>query len=100
MRFLSLVAIVHVICNNDDRRQRRIEGEVVGAAASRTRVHLHEANAGSRNPGSIKKSPFPPLGIRGAGNSSRNQPFPAPRYRQVGCRLRFGHSAFAAFAGS
>ena len=65
MRFLSLVAIFHVICNNDDRRQRRIEGEVVGAAASRTRVHLHEANAGSRNPGSIKKSPFPPLGIRG-----------------------------------
>ena len=50
MRFLSLVAIFHVICNNDDRRQRRIEGEVVGAAASRTRVHLHEANAGSRNP--------------------------------------------------
>jgi len=99
LRFLSLVAIVHVICNNDDRRQRRIEGEVVGAAASRTRVHLHEANAGSRNPGSIKKSPFLPLGIRGAGNSSRNQPFPAPGYRQVGCRLRFGHSAFAAFAG-
>ena len=104
MRFLSLVAIVHVICNNDDRRQRRIEGEVVGAAASRTRVHLHEANAGSRNPGSInpgsiKKSSFLPLGIRGAGNSSRNQPFPAPGYRQVGCRLRFGHSAFAAFAG-
>jgi len=44
-------------------------------------------------------TPFPPLDIRGAGNSSRNQPFPAPRYRQVGCRLRFGHSAFAAFAG-
>jgi len=44
-------------------------------------------------------TPFLPLGIRGAGNSSRNQPFPAPRYRQVGCRLRFGHSAFAAFAG-
>ena len=60
MRFLALVAIFHVICNNDDRRQRRTEGEVVGAAASRTRVHLHEANAGSRNPGSIKKSPFCP----------------------------------------
>ena len=35
MRFLSLVAIFHVICNNDDRRQRRIEGGVVGAAASK-----------------------------------------------------------------
>ena len=56
MRFLSLVAIFHVICNNDDRRQRRIEGEVVGAAASRTRVHLHEANAGSRNPAAGERS--------------------------------------------
>ena len=36
--------------NNNDCRQWRIQGIVVGAAASRTRVHLHEANAGSRNP--------------------------------------------------
>ena len=57
-------------------------------------MHLHEANAGSRNPGSIKKSPFLPLGIRGAGNSSRNQPFPAPEYRQVGRRLRLAELGF------
>ena len=36
--------------NDDDRRQRRKQGGVVGAAASRVRVHLHEATAGSRNP--------------------------------------------------
>ena len=76
MRFLSLVAIVHVICNNDDRRQWRIEGEVVGAAASRARVHLHEANAGSRNPGSIKKSPLSALGRPGSGQLFKKPAIP------------------------
>ena len=75
MRFLSLVAIFHVICNNDDRRQRRIEGEVVGAAASRTRVHLHEANAGSRNPGSIK-TPLSALGHPGSGQLFKKPAIP------------------------
>jgi len=76
LAFLSLVAIFHVICNNDDRRQRRIEGEVVGAAASRTRVHLHEANAGSRNPGSIKNPPFSALGHPGSGQLFKKPAIP------------------------
>ena len=35
--------------NDDDRRQWRIEGGVVGAVASKVRVQLHEAAAGSHN---------------------------------------------------
>ena len=35
----------------DDRRQWRIEGGVVGAVASKVRVQLHEAAAGSHNLG-------------------------------------------------
>lgn len=38
-------------CNDDDRRQWRIEGGVVGAVASKVRVQLHEAAAGSHNLG-------------------------------------------------
>ena len=40
--------------NNDDRRQWRKQEVVVGAAASKTQVLFikHEADAGSRNPGS------------------------------------------------
>lgn len=37
--------------NDDDRRQWRIEGGVVGAVASKVRVQLHEAAAGSHNLG-------------------------------------------------
>ena len=37
--------------NGDDRRQWRIEGGVVGAVASKVRVQLHEAAAGSHNLG-------------------------------------------------
>jgi len=34
--FFLLLEIVHVICNSDDRRLRRMQGGAVGAAASRT----------------------------------------------------------------
>ena len=37
--------------NDDDRRQWRIEGGVVGAVASKVQVQLHEAAAGSHNLG-------------------------------------------------
>ena len=36
--------------NDDDHRQWRIEEGVVGAVASKMRVQLHEAAAGSHNP--------------------------------------------------
>ena len=81
MRFLSLVAIFHVICNVT----KIVPPINVSKTATSEKLMV--------------LTPFLPLGIRGAGNSSRNQSLPAPRYRQVGCRLRFGHSAFAAFAG-
>ena len=39
--------------NNDDRRQWRKQGIIVGAVASKTQVLFkHEADAGCRNPGS------------------------------------------------
>ena len=39
--------------NNDDRRQWRKQGIIVGAVASKTQVLFkHEAAAGCRNPGS------------------------------------------------
>ena len=37
-------------CNNSARRQWRKQEAVVGAAASKMRVQVHEADAGSRNP--------------------------------------------------
>ena len=43
--------------NNDDRRQWRKQGVVVGAAASKAQVLFkHEANAGSRNPAMAVRS--------------------------------------------
>ena len=47
---LSAMPRPPLLGNDDDRRQWRKQGGVVGAAASRVRVHLHEATAGSRNP--------------------------------------------------
>lgn len=49
-------------CNNSARRQWRKQEAVVGAAASKMRVQLHEADAGSRNPEYIRnyfKEDFP-----------------------------------------
>ena len=40
-------------CNNSARRQWRKQEAVVGAAASKMRVQVHEADAGSRNPYSL-----------------------------------------------
>ena len=49
-RKMNLMPRPPLLGNDDDRRQWRKQGGVVGAAASRVRVHLHEATAGSRNP--------------------------------------------------
>ena len=44
--------------NNDDRRQWRKQGVIVGAAASKTQVLFkHEADAGCRNPGVARRKP-------------------------------------------
>ena len=47
-------------CNNSARRQWRKQEAVVGAAASKMRVQVHEADAGSRNPYSLARESFPP----------------------------------------